>query len=65
MGTGRYKRKLKIAVIFMPINKVRPPVFLTSVGASGDLVMDEIARRLARSHEVIAYCAHSEDQQKV
>ena len=49
----------------MPINEIRPPVSLTSLGAAGDLVMDEIARRLARSHEVIAYCARGEDQLKV
>jgi len=65
MAAGQSKRKLRIAVIFMPINKIRPPVSLTSLGASGDLVMDEIARRLARSHDVIAYCARGEDQQKV
>src|SRR5207248_7040976 len=34
------------------------------VAASGDLVMEEIARRLARSHDVIAYCARAGDQQK-
>jgi glycosyltransferase involved in cell wall biosynthesis len=59
------KRKLKIAIIFMPINEIRPPVFATSLAASGDLVMDEMARRLARSHEVIAYCALGEGQQRV
>jgi glycosyltransferase involved in cell wall biosynthesis len=65
MATGQSKPKLRIAVIFMPINKILPPVSLTSLGASGDLVMDEIARQLARSHDVIAYCARGEDQQKV
>jgi glycosyltransferase involved in cell wall biosynthesis len=65
MEVEKYKRKLKIAIIFMPINQIRPPVFLTSLGASGDLVMDEIARRLAQSHDVIAYCARGEDQEKV
>ena len=59
------KRKLKIAIIFMPINEIRPPVFATSLAASGDLVMDEMARRLARSHEVIAYCAFGEGQQRI
>ena len=34
------------------------------MAASGDLVMEEIARRLARSHDVIAYCARAGDQQK-
>jgi glycosyltransferase involved in cell wall biosynthesis len=63
--TARSKRKLKIAIIFMPINEIRPPVFLNSLASSGDLVMDELARRLARSHEVIAYCARGEGQQKV
>jgi glycosyltransferase involved in cell wall biosynthesis len=38
---------------------------LTTIGSAGDLVMDEIARRLARSHEVIAYCARGDHQQKV
>ncbi len=65
MATGQSKGKLKIAIIFMPINEIRPPVSLTSLGASGDLVMDEIARQLARSHDVIAYCARGGDQQKV
>jgi Glycosyltransferase Family 4 len=65
MKTGQSKRQLKIAIVFMPINEVRPPVSLTSVASSGDLVMDEIARRLARSHDVIAYCALGKGQQKV
>ena len=65
MANGQSRRKLKIAFIFMPINEIRPPVSLTSLCSSGDLVMDELARRLARSHDVIAYCASGEDQQKV
>jgi glycosyltransferase involved in cell wall biosynthesis len=65
MTTGQIKRKLRIAIIFMPINEIRPPVSLNSLGASGDLVMDEIARQLARSHNVIAYCARGEGQQEV
>jgi len=65
MAAGPTKRKLKIALIFMPINEIRPPVSLTSLCSSGDLVMDEIARRLARSHDVMAYCAGGEGQQKV
>jgi glycosyltransferase involved in cell wall biosynthesis len=65
MRTGQSKPKLKIAIIFMPINEIRPPVSLTSVASSGDLVMDEIARQLARSHDVIAYCARGKGQQKV
>jgi glycosyltransferase involved in cell wall biosynthesis len=65
MVRAQSKRKLRIAVIFMPINKIWPPVSLTSLGASGDLVMDEIARQLARSQDVIAYCAGGEDQQEV
>jgi glycosyltransferase involved in cell wall biosynthesis len=56
---------LKIAIIFMPLNEIRPPVSITSVCSSGDMVMDEIARRLARSHDVIAYCARGEGQPKV
>lgn len=59
------KRKLKIAIIFMPINEIRPPVYLTSAGSSGDLVMDEIARRLARSHDVIVYCARGKGQPQI
>jgi glycosyltransferase involved in cell wall biosynthesis len=65
MGTGQSKRKLRIAIIFMPINEIRPPVSVTSLASSGDLVMDEIARQLARSHDVIAYCARGQGQQKV
>jgi glycosyltransferase involved in cell wall biosynthesis len=65
MALSRAAPKLKIAIIFMPVNEIRPPVSLTTYGSAGDLVMDEIARRLARSHEVIAYCARGEDQQKV
>ncbi|HEX3338060.1 MAG TPA: glycosyltransferase family 4 protein [Pseudolabrys sp.] len=65
MTTEKLKRRRKIAIIFMPVNEVRPPVSLTTYGSAGDLVMDEIARRLARSHDVIAYCARGEDQQKI
>jgi glycosyltransferase involved in cell wall biosynthesis len=61
----RSRGTLKIAIVFMPINQIRPPVSATSVASSGDLVMDEIARGLARSHKVIAYCALGEGQQKV
>ena len=64
MAIRQSNRRLKIAIIFMPINTIRPPVSLNSVASSGDLVMDEIARRLARSHDVIAFCARGEDQQK-
>src|SRR5437868_4942659 len=59
------RRRLRIAFIFMPVNEIRPPVWLTALGSAGDLVLDEMARRLARSHEVIAYCARGEGQQKV
>jgi glycosyltransferase involved in cell wall biosynthesis len=59
------KRKFKIALIFMPLNEIRPPVSLNSLCTSTDLVMDEIGRRLARAHDVIAYCARGEGQQKV
>jgi glycosyltransferase involved in cell wall biosynthesis len=65
MATGQPKRKLRIAIIFMPINEIRPPVSATSVASSGDLVMDEIARGLARSHDVIAYCARGKGQPRV
>jgi glycosyltransferase involved in cell wall biosynthesis len=65
MMLGQSKRRLKLAIVFMPINEIRPPVFATSLAASGDLVMDEMARRLARLHQVIAYCARGEGQQRV
>ena len=65
MAIKPVKRKLKIALIFMPINAIRPPVWLTSLASSGDLVMDEMARRLGRSHKVISYCALGEGQQRV
>ena len=65
MTTEKLKRRRRIAIIFMPVNEIRPPVSLTTYGCAGDLVMDEIARRLSRSHDVIAYCARGEDQQKV
>ena len=65
MITGQSKHRLKIAIIFMPINEIRPPLSATSLASSGDLVMDEIARGLARSHKVIAYCALGEGQQRV
>jgi glycosyltransferase involved in cell wall biosynthesis len=64
MILGQSKRRLKIAIIFMPINAIRPPVALNSIASSGDLVMDEIARQLARSHRIIAYCALGKGQQK-
>jgi glycosyltransferase involved in cell wall biosynthesis len=65
MTSGQSKRKLRIAIIFMPMNEIRPPVSLNSLASSGTLVMDEIARGLARSHDVIAYCARGEGQQRV
>jgi hypothetical protein len=49
----------------MLINEIRPPVSSNSLCTLGGLVMDEIARRLARAHDVIAYCARRGDQQKV
>ena len=65
MAARKSRRKLKIAVIFMPCSEIRPPVSLTGLAAGGDLVTDEIARRLARSHDVIAYCSRGEHQEKV
>jgi glycosyltransferase involved in cell wall biosynthesis len=62
---GQSKHRLRIAIIFMPINEIRPPVSANSLASSGDLVMDEIARGLARSHKVIAYCALGEGQRAV
>ena len=49
----------------MPVSEIGPPVSLTGLAVAGDLVTDEIARRLAPSHDVIAYCARGEHQQKV
>ena len=65
MTAVKSKSKLKIAFIFMPINEIRPPVSLDSLCSSGDLVIDEIARRVAQSHNVIAYCARGKGQQQV
>jgi glycosyltransferase involved in cell wall biosynthesis len=65
MAATKSNHKVKIAFIFMPISEIRPPVSLNSLCSAGDLVIDEIARRIARSHDVIAYCARGEDQQKV
>src|SRR3974377_88940 len=65
MAPGPAKRKLKIAFIFMPINEIRPPVSLTGLAVSVDVITDELAQRLARTHDVIAYCARGERQQKV
>jgi glycosyltransferase involved in cell wall biosynthesis len=65
MATGQSKRKLRIAFIFMPHKEIRPPVALTTSTAAVDLVMDELARRLGRLHNVIAYCAHGRGQKKV
>jgi glycosyltransferase involved in cell wall biosynthesis len=65
VAAAKSNHKLKIAFVFMPINEIRPPVSLHSLCSSGDLVMDEIARHLARSHDVVVYCARGEHQQKV
>jgi glycosyltransferase involved in cell wall biosynthesis len=65
MYTGKLKPKLKIALIFMPINEIRPPVSSSGVAVSVDLIADELVRHLARSHDVVAYCARGKDQQKV
>jgi glycosyltransferase involved in cell wall biosynthesis len=65
MATRHLKHKLKIAFIFMPINEIYPPVSSTGLAVSVDLIGDEIARRLARSHDVIVYCARGEGQPKV
>ena len=64
MATGQSKRKLRIAFIYMPINAIRPPVS-SGLDASVDLATDELARGVARSHDVIAYCARRDGQQKV
>jgi hypothetical protein len=65
LDTGKFKPKLKIALIFMPINEIRPPVSSTGVAVSVDLIADELVRHLAQSHDVVAYCARGKDQQKV
>jgi glycosyltransferase involved in cell wall biosynthesis len=65
MPIKQAQRKLKIAFIFMPINEIRPPVSLNGISVAGDLIIDEIARHVARSHNVIAYCACGRDQQAV
>src|SRR6516165_4315660 len=59
------KRQFKIAFIHLPINEIWPPVSTTGLANSVEFIADEIARRLARSHNVIAYCARGEGQQKV
>jgi glycosyltransferase involved in cell wall biosynthesis len=61
------KRKFSIALIFGSFGSggLRPPLYLTSLPVSVDLVMDELAQRLARSHNVIAYCAREGSQQKI
>jgi glycosyltransferase involved in cell wall biosynthesis len=64
MTTTPPERKLKVAFIFMPLNAIQPPVS-NGLAISVDLVMDELARRMARSHNVIAYCALGEGQQRV
>jgi glycosyltransferase involved in cell wall biosynthesis len=58
-------RKLKIAFVHLPINEIRPPMYLTGLANSVELIADEIARRLARSHDIVAYCARGKGQQKV
>jgi glycosyltransferase involved in cell wall biosynthesis len=65
MTTGQPTRRLKIAFIHISINAIRPPVSSTGVAVFLDLIVDEIARRLARSHDVIEYSARVEGQQKV
>jgi glycosyltransferase involved in cell wall biosynthesis len=59
------KSKFKIAFILPPLNEIRPPVSLSGLAVSVDLIVDEIARRLARSHDVIVYCWRGEGQEKV
>src|SRR5262245_57234164 len=60
---GQSDRKLKIAFVHQPWSVIRPPVFLTGVADSIGLIVDEMARRLGRSHEVIEYCQLSRGQQ--
>jgi glycosyltransferase involved in cell wall biosynthesis len=48
----------------MPMKAIRPPVS-SGLNASVDWATDELARRLALSHDVIAYCARGEGQQDV
>jgi hypothetical protein len=60
MATGQSKRKLKIAFIHLPINEIRPPISLTGLANSVELIGDEIARRLTQSCQVSAYYALAE-----
>ena len=65
MITRQSKRNFKIAFIHLPMNEIRPPVSATGLANSVELITDEIARRLARSHNVIAYCARGKGQQNI
>jgi glycosyltransferase involved in cell wall biosynthesis len=62
---GQSNRSFKIAFIHLPMNEIWPPVSATALANSVELITDEIARRLARSHDVIAYCAHGKGQQNI
>src|SRR5450759_8234 len=63
--TENQKRKLKIAFIHQPLSDIRPPVSLTGIADSVGLIIDEVARRLAQSHEVIEYCVFHRGQKVV
>jgi glycosyltransferase involved in cell wall biosynthesis len=65
IASSQSKRRFKIGLVFMPLADIRPPLSMTSLPISVDLIMDELGRRLARSHDVIAYCAHGKGQRKV
>src|SRR5215469_15560393 len=46
MTIPQSRHKLRILIIFMPINEIEPPVSATSLASSGALVMDEMAQLL-------------------
>jgi glycosyltransferase involved in cell wall biosynthesis len=57
--------RIRIAFIHQPLSDIRPPVSLTGVADSIGLIIDEVARRLAQSHEVIEYCVFHRGQKVV
>jgi hypothetical protein len=62
---GLPNRKLKIAFIRHPWSVIRPPVSVATVADSIGLIIDETARRLARSHDVIEYCRRGRSQEEI
>jgi hypothetical protein len=62
---GLSKRKLTIAFIHQPWSVICPPVSVATVADSIGLIIDETARRLARSHDVIEYCRRGRSQEEI